>query len=80
MARHDPQLMIKFARDHLGLAGVVIKMLLLARDLQMSAAREIACNVFFTNDLLHTINARQRCRVHLLRALMPIHGNQFVHP
>ena len=47
-------------------------MRLLASDFQMSAAREVAINIFFAYDLLNQINRPQGCRVHAPRSFDPV--------
>jgi hypothetical protein len=51
--------MIKLARDHFRLAGVIVEVLLLACDFKMAGAGEIAIDFFVPDDLLDAINGGQ---------------------
>ncbi len=76
---HHAQPMIELARDHLRLAGVVVEMLLLAGHFQVAATREVAIDIFFADNLLHTIDGFEGCSVHALGAFAAIHRNELVH-
>ena len=76
---HDVQLMIELAGNHFGLPGVIVEMLLLAGDFNVAATRKVAVDGFVTDYLLDAIDGGQRCRVHSLRELASIHGDEFVH-
>src|SRR5207245_11627132 len=55
LAGNNPKLVIEFFCDDLGGACVRIEMRLLAGDFQVSAAREVAVDVFLANDLVNQI-------------------------
>src|SRR5258706_1421305 len=76
---YDAQLMIKFARNHLRLAAVVVEMLLLAGHFQVAATREVAVNSLVTNNLLHTIDGFEGRGVHALSEFASIDRDELVH-
>src|SRR6202042_170557 len=58
----------------------IVEMLLLAGDFKVAATRKVAVDGFVSDYLLDAIDGGQRCRVHSLRELAPIPGDEFVPP
>ena len=78
MPLHDPQLVIELAGNDFGLPRVVVEMFLLAGDFEMSAAGEVAVDLFFRDDLLDAVDRGQRRGIHALREFASIHGDELV--
>jgi len=69
---------VEFAGDDFGLAGVIVKVLLLAGDFEMAAAGEIAGDGFFFHNLLYAVDGGERGGVHALGAFAAILGDELV--
>ena len=52
--------MIEFASDDFSLAGVVIEVLPLARDLEVTGASKVAVDPLFINNRLDAVDGRER--------------------
>src|SRR5690242_21442796 len=78
MARHNPQPVVEFADNYFRLSGIVIEVLLLAGNFEMSATGEVTIDLFLADDRLHAINRGQRSSIHASGALAAIHRNQLV--
>src|SRR5207245_8384331 len=59
---HHAQLVIELDLNDLCLPLVIVEMLLLASDFQMTAARKVARDPFYLDDLLNAIERSQRRR------------------
>ena len=62
--RNDPQAMMEFFGDEFSGAGVSVEMRLFAGDFEMSAAEEIALDVFVADDLLDQVDGYKGVGVH----------------
>ena len=63
---------VEFAGDQFHRARIGIEVRLLAGDLQMAAAREIAIDLFLGHELFDAIDRRQRSRIHGARSFHAI--------
>ena len=79
MLLHNPQGVVELAGDDFGLAGVVVEMLLLAGDFEMSAAGEVAVDCFFDHDLFDAVDGGERRGIHALSEFASVHGDELVH-
>src|SRR5207244_12440035 len=61
---NDPQAMMEFFGDEFSGAGVSVEMRLFAGDFEMSAAEEIALDVFVADDLLDQVDGYKGVGVH----------------
>ena len=59
LLRNDAKLMIELATDHFDRTSVSVEMRLLAGNLKMAGAREVAIDLLFANNLLHKSDRSQ---------------------
>src|SRR4029077_16136921 len=59
---------------------VIVEMLLFASNFQMTAARKVARDPLFLDDLLDTIERSQRRRVHPPRPFASVHRHKLLDP
>ena len=71
--------MIELASDDFHLAGVVVEVTLLAGDLQMAGAGEIAGDVFFFHNALDAGDGVERGRVHTAREVASVLCDELIH-
>ena len=76
---NHPQRVVELAGNDFRLAGVVVKVLLLAGDFEMAAAGEVAVDRFLAHDLFDAIHGRERGGVHALGPLAPVHRDELVY-
>ena len=76
---YHAQLMLEFACDHFRLPRIIVEVLLLAGDFQVSATREVAVDALFAHDLLDAIDRVQRRRIHAPGTLAPVPRDELVH-
>src|SRR5439155_24645055 len=75
VTRNDAHLVSEYACNRLCFVRVVTKVHLLIGDFEMSAAGEVAFDVFVMHDLLDTINRGERSGKHTASAFAAVIGN-----
>ena len=75
---NHPQRVVELAGDDLSLPGIIVEMLLLAGNFQMTAPGEVAVNLFLANDLFDAIERSQRSSVHTLGPFASVHRDELV--
>lgn len=80
MPRDDAHLVVEITINDFCLPGVIVEVLLLAGDFKMAAARQVAGDHLFANDLFDAVDGGQRSSVHALREFASVPGDEFVDP